>query len=97
MDSKALETKDLENGDVASDPPPAPDESGNSTVSSATATKDPSEELPGLPLLNYRLMEHKKKLFLVGGMLLLEGSILPIVLYYPLWFDTTLRHGIRKY
>ncbi|KAI2607038.1 uncharacterized protein GGS25DRAFT_494151 [Hypoxylon fragiforme] len=94
MDSKALETKDLENGDVASDPPPAPDESGNSTVSSATATKDPSEELPGLPLLNYRLMEHKKKLFLVGGMLLLEGSILPIVLYYPLWFDTTLRHGI---
>ncbi|KAI1097299.1 hypothetical protein F4804DRAFT_181432 [Jackrogersella minutella] len=91
-----MASNDLEHGRATLGPPPAPfglDESGES-VSSAIAVKDPSEELPGLPRLNYRLLDHKKKLFLVGGLLLFEGSILPIVLFYPLWFDTDLRHGI---
>ena len=98
--SRDMANDDLENGNAVLDPPPAssgPDESGCSTTSSAIANKDPSEELPGLPRLNYRLLEHKTKLFLVGGLLVLEGSILPIVLFYPLWYLTDLRHGIREY
>ncbi|KAI0204827.1 hypothetical protein F4808DRAFT_311901 [Astrocystis sublimbata] len=50
--------------------------------------------LPGLPRLEYNLMDHWKKLFLVGGLLILEGSALPIILFYPLWYKTNLRHGI---
>lgn len=95
-----MASNDLENGRAALTPPPAnlgPEESGGESVSSATMVKDPGEELPGLPRLNYKLLDHKKKLFLVGGLLVLEGSILPIVLFYPLWFATDLRHGIRKY
>ncbi|KAI1450622.1 hypothetical protein F5Y02DRAFT_369451 [Annulohypoxylon stygium] len=92
-----MASNDLENGRAALTPPPAnlgPEESGGESVSSATMVKDPGEELPGLPRLNYKLLDHKKKLFLVGGLLVLEGSILPIVLFYPLWFATDLRHGI---
>lgn len=98
-----MASNDLENGTAALNPPPAssgPDESGCSSSTSsapAPASKDRSEELPGLPRLNYKLLDHKKKLFLVGGLLVLEGSILPLVLFYPLWYATTLRHGIRKY
>ncbi|KAI1386759.1 uncharacterized protein F4822DRAFT_325761 [Hypoxylon trugodes] len=95
--SHDMATDDLENGNAVLDPPPAssgPDESGCSSASSAIANNDPSQELPGLPRLNYQLLDHKKKLFLVGGLLVLEGSILPLVLFYPLWYDTTLRHGI---
>ncbi|KAI1658353.1 hypothetical protein F4813DRAFT_356557 [Daldinia decipiens] len=95
--SRNMASNDLETGNVDLDPPPAlsgPDEPPDSSASSATASKDQSEELPGLPRLNYQILEHKKKLFLVGGLLVLEGSILPIVLFYPLWYYTTLRHGI---
>ncbi|KAI1073960.1 hypothetical protein F5B20DRAFT_475491 [Whalleya microplaca] len=74
--------------------PPGVFESTTSSVSSAIPNKNPNEELPGLPRLNYNLWDHKLKLFLVGGLLLLEGSILPIILFYPLWFATDLRHGI---
>ncbi|KAI5859997.1 hypothetical protein GGS23DRAFT_583385 [Durotheca rogersii] len=85
----------LENGDAVPFPTSFPlSESGDSSASSAIVGKDSREELRGLPQLNYRLLEHKTKLFLVGGLLVLEGSILPIVLFYPLWFNTTLRHGI---
>ncbi|KAI1086374.1 hypothetical protein F5B19DRAFT_498420 [Rostrohypoxylon terebratum] len=92
-----MASNDLENGRAALTPPPVnlgPEESGGDSVASATMVKDPGEELPGLPRLNYKLLDHKKKLFLVGGLLVLEGSILPIVLFYPLWFATNLRHGI---
>ncbi|KAI1776619.1 hypothetical protein F4818DRAFT_411239 [Hypoxylon cercidicola] len=96
--NRDMASNDLENGTAALNPPPMPsgaDESGcSSSTSSAPASKDRSEELPGLPRLNYKLLDHKKKLFLVGGLLVLEGSILPIVLFYPLWYATTLRHGI---
>ncbi|KAI0011572.1 hypothetical protein F4779DRAFT_572284 [Xylariaceae sp. FL0662B] len=74
--------------------PPGVFESAASSVSSAMPNKGQADELPGLPRLNYNLWDHKLKLFLVGGLLLLEGSILPIILFYPLWFATNLRHGI---
>lgn len=60
-------------------------------------TKDPYGELPGFPRLEYNLMHHKKKLFIVSGLLIFEGSLLPIVLFYPLWYATNVRHGIRKH
>ncbi|TGJ85854.1 hypothetical protein E0Z10_g2928 [Xylaria hypoxylon] len=71
-------------------------EYGNA-VSSArrvSMARDEYGNLPGLPRLEYRLMEHKSKLFLVSGLLIFEGSILPIILFYPLWYLTDLRHGI---
>ncbi|KAL7627941.1 hypothetical protein AAE478_002136 [Parahypoxylon ruwenzoriense] len=92
-----MASSEPENGNAAGPVPTScgpSDETGSSSVSSTAATKDPMEELPGLPRLNYKLLDHKTKLFLVGGLLVLEGSILPIVLFYPLWFDTNLRHGI---
>ncbi|KAH8885464.1 hypothetical protein GQ53DRAFT_845477 [Thozetella sp. PMI_491] len=55
-----------------------------------TDLSDPAD----LPRLNYNLWDYKTKLFLVSFLLVLEMSILPIVLFYTLWFDTTLRHGI---
>ncbi|KAK3315911.1 hypothetical protein B0H66DRAFT_273493 [Apodospora peruviana] len=53
-----------------------------------------AEELPGLPRLNYNLWDYKTKLFIVSGLLIIESSLLPIALFYGLWFHTTLRHGI---
>ncbi|KAK4135135.1 hypothetical protein BT67DRAFT_364950, partial [Trichocladium antarcticum] len=51
-------------------------------------------ELPGLPRLNYRISDYKWKLAIVVFLLVLESSLLPIALFYGLWFGTTLRHGI---
>ncbi|KAI3338602.1 hypothetical protein F4824DRAFT_458222, partial [Ustulina deusta] len=72
-------------------------EYGNAVSSarrSMSMTKDEFGNLPGLPRLEYRLMDHKMKLFVVSGLLIFEGSILPLVLFYPLWYATDLRHGI---
>jgi hypothetical protein len=51
-------------------------------------------ELPGLPRLRYRILEYKRKLFIVVFFLVLESSLLPVALYYGLVLDTNLRHGI---
>ncbi|KAK5625346.1 hypothetical protein RRF57_001062 [Xylaria bambusicola] len=61
---------------------------------SMALTRDEFGSLPGLPRLEYRLMEHRMKLFVVSGLLIFEGSLLPIILFYPLWYATGLRHGI---
>ncbi|KAI0165996.1 hypothetical protein GGR57DRAFT_444794 [Xylariaceae sp. FL1272] len=60
----------------------------------ASTGKDPFGNTPDLPSLDYNILHHKKKLFVVSGLLIFEGSLLPIVLFYPLWFLTDLRHGI---
>jgi len=60
----------------------------------STMTGDVAEEVPGLPRLNYNLWEHKTKLFIMAFLLSLECSLLPIILYYSLWYKTNLRHGI---
>ncbi|KAK0707967.1 hypothetical protein B0H67DRAFT_543318 [Lasiosphaeris hirsuta] len=62
--------------------------------SSATGTISKAEVLPGLPRLNYNLWHYKTKLFLISALLVIESSLLPIALFYGLWFHTTLRHGI---
>lgn len=66
-----------------------------STDSSSHEMSSVPEDVPGLPRLNYNLLEHKWKLAMVTFLLVLESSILPIGLFYGLWFGTTLRHGIR--
>ncbi|KAK0710180.1 hypothetical protein B0T26DRAFT_724282 [Lasiosphaeria miniovina] len=66
------------------------------SVTSGTLT-GPVPDLPeahGLPRLNYNLWDYKTKLFVVTGLLVVESSLLPIALFYGLWFSTTLRHGI---
>jgi len=55
-----------------------------------TRLSDPAD----LPQLDYNLWDYKVKLCIISFLLILEMSILPIVLFYCLWFDTTLRHGI---
>lgn len=59
-------------------------------LSRSTAVSDPS----GLPKLSYNLWDHKTKLLIVTALLVLELSLLPIILFYTLWFSTNLRHGI---
>lgn len=56
-----------------------------------------SEHRAGLPPLNYNIWDHKPKLFIVAFLLILESSLLPIGLFYGLWYGTTLRHGIREF
>lgn len=53
-----------------------------------------ASELPGLPRLNYNLWDYKLKLSIVTFLLVLESSLIPLALFYGLWFRTTLRHGI---
>ncbi|KAK3380997.1 hypothetical protein B0H63DRAFT_474723 [Podospora didyma] len=70
---------------------------GGSSLASTTTHNEPVPELPeapGLPRLNYNLWDYKTKLFIVTTLLVIESSILPIALFYGLWFQTTLRHGI---
>ena len=73
---------------------------GTATASPTRATSSSQHspvdfsELPGLPRLNYRILDYKLKLCIIVFLLVLESSLLPIVLYYPLTFYTTLRHGI---
>lgn len=69
------------------------------TSTTATATNtitklEGDEVLPGLPRLNYNLRYYKTKLSLIILLLVIELSLLPIALFYGLWFYTTLRHGI---
>ena len=71
-------------------------ERADHSAGSSTQGPEPREEVPGLPRLNYNLLEHKWKLGIVTFLLVLESSLLPIALFYGLWFGTTLRHGIRK-
>lgn len=69
-------------------------ERADQSAGSSTQGQEPREEVPGLPRLNYNLLEHKWKLSFVTFLLVLESSLLPIALFYGLWFGTTLRHGI---
>ncbi|EAA31033.2 hypothetical protein GE21DRAFT_8586 [Neurospora crassa] len=79
----------------------------HSSASSATAVNMPTgvdnipldtvptvEDTPGLPRLKYNMMDYKWKLIIVSSLLVIESSLLPIALFYGLWYGTDLRHGI---
>ncbi|KAM7212934.1 hypothetical protein V8F06_011689 [Rhypophila decipiens] len=67
---------------------------GNDTTSTSDTTNSKPSSLPGLPRLNYNLWDYKIKLSIVTFLLVLESSLIPLALFYGLWFRTTLRHGI---
>lgn len=77
-----------------------PDHDGSSNRSRTEAEDFASvvqgAEQPGLPRLNYNLKEHKTTLIIVVSLLVMETSLLPVALFYGLWFYTNLRHGISK-
>ncbi|KAK4183566.1 hypothetical protein QBC35DRAFT_97022 [Podospora australis] len=52
------------------------------------------EEYPGLPRLNYRILDYKWKLSIIVFLLVLESALAPLILYYSLLYNTTLRMGI---
>jgi len=87
---------------MAPQPPPSPQQFGLRPTGQlgpevsfvALTVTDGGSEVHGLPRLNYNLWDHKTKLCIVSGLLILECSVLPIVLFYGLWYGTTLRHGI---
>lgn len=67
-----------------------------STSAPVPAPADPNgpDVLPGLPRLDYNLWHYKTKLSIIVFLLVVESSLLPIALYYGLWFHTTLRLGL---
>ncbi|KAK0732505.1 hypothetical protein B0T21DRAFT_291090 [Apiosordaria backusii] len=69
------------------------DSAKDATNATAATTTGLPEELPGLPRLNYNLWDHKIKLSIFGGLLVLESSILPIALFYGLRYSS-LRIGL---
>jgi hypothetical protein len=52
---------------------------------------------PGLVSLDYNPWHHRRKLVLMTCLLMTEFCFLPVAFYYPLWYDTTLSHGVCKY
>lgn len=64
------------------------------STSAVVADTQSDEVLPGLPRLNYNLWHYKTKLSIITFLLVVESSLLPIALYYGLWFHTTLRLGL---
>ena len=50
--------------------------------------KDPLEGLPQLP---YSLRDHKSSIALIWTLLALDAAIIPLTLFYPLWYATTLK------
>ena len=66
----------------------------NLTQSVTSGTSNDAMERNGLPRLDYNLWDYRKKLFFISSLLVAEMSLLPVALFYGLWYGTTLRHGI---
>lgn len=43
-----------------------------------------------LPELPYSLRDHKRSVAIIWTLLALDGAIIPLALFYPLWYDTNL-------
>lgn len=89
----------LENGDSRPRADSAARRESRSTerwanTNASQTSKEAPPEVPGLPRLSYNLWDHKTKLFTVTALLVIEASLLPVGLYYGLWYGTTLQHGI---
>ncbi|KAK0640665.1 hypothetical protein B0T16DRAFT_335694 [Cercophora newfieldiana] len=92
---KSQPTPDPELATIPTAPDPEnPTLDADAPASVAEIPVTDTEVLPGLPRLNYNLWHYKWKLFFVTFLLTIESSLVPIALFYGLWFHTTLRHGI---
>lgn len=79
--------------DTASVHGPSSSPPRHSISAPAPDSHDP-EVLPGLPRLDYNLWHYKTKLSIIVFLLVVESSLLPIALYFGLFFHTTLRLGL---
>jgi len=87
-------TQDNTSDATVSKPPSVGDSSRLVRFPTSAGMVVDTQELPGLPRLNYNLWDYKTKLFIVTFLLVAESSLIPLALFYGLWFRTTLRHGI---
>ena len=57
-------------------------------------SETPSLDPPTLPQLPYSIRDHKLSITIIWLLLALDSVILPIALFYPLWYSTDLRQAI---
>lgn len=60
---------------------------GNSNTDGSGTSSPLSPLLPQLP---YSLRDHKRNITIIWTLLALDAAIIPLVLFYPLWYDTNL-------
>ena len=63
---------------------------GTSLNSLNVASGSSTPHQPVLPQLPYSLREHKKSIAIIWSLLLLDATIMPLTLFYPLWYATNL-------
>ena len=73
--------------DTLNPPPPA---HSLSSLNNASGTSSPQHLSPVLPELPYSLRDHKKNIALIWTLLALDAAIMPLALFYPLWYATSL-------
>lgn len=72
------------NGIPTAPPNPAAPDSEASAATAETTTRPPLPELP------YSLREHKRNIAIIWSLLALDAAIMPLVLFYPLWYSSDL-------
>ena len=50
----------------------------------------PRSDSPSLPQLPYSLRDHKKSIAVIWTLLALDAAIMPLALFYPLWYASDL-------
>ncbi|KAL2037616.1 hypothetical protein N7G274_009561 [Stereocaulon virgatum] len=68
---------------------PAPTHS-LSSLNNGSGTSSPSRLGLELPKLPYSLREHTKNIAIIWTLLALDAAIMPLALFYPLWYATSL-------
>lgn len=66
----------------------------NDTPTAPNIRSPASSLIQPLPELPYSLRDHKRNIFIIWTLLAIDSAILPIVLFYPLWYGTDLRPAI---
>lgn len=61
-----------------------------SSLNNDSGTSSPSHIGRDLPKLPYSLREHKKNIAIIWTLLALDAAIMPLALFYPLWYATSL-------
>ena len=58
------------------------------SLQSSNETTPPQPILPQLP---YSLRDHKLSIAIIWTLLAIDAAIMPLALFYPLWYDTNLQ------
>ncbi|KAL2045974.1 hypothetical protein ABVK25_011863 [Lepraria finkii] len=73
--------------DTLNPPPPA---HSLSSLNNASGTSSPPRLSPTLPELPYSLRDHKRSIALIWTLFALDAAIIPLALFYSLWYATSL-------